>query len=480
MITFKDLKAININKFAKSNVASVFEWLHTGVALLSAQGVFLYANKSFLDMFGFEKSILGFHVSELFLTSEQGVMEAIRTREMTLCSSVTADNSQGVSFRYPVLDEDGVVQGVIIEAIPTSVGKEKLINLLGTIKNLEEKADYLEYKMMKKPGMLHTFNSLIGESKAMLEMKQQGNRFARSDEPILLFGESGTGKELVAQALHSSSGRTSKPFITVNCAALPLELIESELFGYEPGAFTGARASGMKGKFELADKGTIFLDEIGDLPLSMQAKLLRVLENGEVQKIGHSGRMLSDFRLIAATNKNLDALVKEGEFREDLYHRLNILELTIPPLRERTSDIPLLVRHFMSSMLDMQRFKEVNISREVYRIFSSYTWRGNIRELRNVLTFAVYDMDTSERMLAVKHLPARFLKEVELPGLTEPQPAVLNEPQKLSQVSAEAERKALLAALEKAHNNKSAAAQVLGISRNKLYKKMRDFNVVTK
>lgn len=342
MVMFKDIKSVNLKGLAKSNLTSVYELLHTGVALLSSQGVFLYANSAFMNMFGFEKSILGFHVSELFLTSEQGVMEAIRTREMTLCSSVTADNSQGVSFRYPVLDEAGEVQGVIIEAIPTNMGKEKLLNLLGTIKNLEEKADYLEYKMMKKPGILHTFNSLIGEGRAMLEMKQQGRRFARSDEPILVFGESGTGKELVAQALHSSSSRAAKPFITVNCAALPLELIESELFGYEPGAFTGARASGMKGKFELADKGTIFLDEIGDLPLSMQAKLLRVLENGEVQKIGHSGRMLSDFRLIAATNKNIYELVKEGAFREDLYHRLNILELTIPPLRERTSDIPFL------------------------------------------------------------------------------------------------------------------------------------------
>ena len=170
-------------------------------------------------------------------------------------------------------------------------------------------------------------------------MRCLGRRFAFSQEPILVCGESGTGKELVAQALHMASQRSDRPFVTVNCAALPPELMESELFGYETGAFTGAKVGGVKGKFEMADTGTIFLDEIGELPLPMQAKLLRVLETGEIQKIAHKGQLHSDFRLIGATNRNLAEMVRQGQFREDLYHRLSVFELDIPPLRDRVSDI---------------------------------------------------------------------------------------------------------------------------------------------
>lgn len=461
----------SLEDMSQSPYAAIFDLLHTGIAVLSAEGIFLYTNTAFVQMFGFTNTIVGHHVSELFLTSEQGVMEAIRTKKMTLSSSVTADNSEGVSFRYPILSPEGDVFGVIIEAIPTDTGKEKLLSLLGTVKSLEEKADYLEYKMHKKPGLLHTFDSIVGESETMMKMKNLGRRFSRSGEHILLFGESGTGKELVAQALHSASPRAEKPFVSVNCAALPYELIESELFGYEAGSFTGARTSGMKGKFELADKGTIFLDEIGDLPLTMQAKLLRVLESGEIQKIGYSGRLHSDFRLIAATNKNLFSLVEEGTFREDLYHRINILELIIPPLRARTSDIPLLVRHFIEIALGRKRMKEINVSNEVYRLFSRYLWRGNVRELRNVLTFALYDMGSGEQMLSMNHLPARFLNNMgtEIPSKGSKIPI---EPTNLAHASAEAERKALLTVLASTKNNKTLAAQLLGISRNKIYKKM--------
>jgi PAS domain S-box-containing protein len=465
----------SLEALAKSYYVKIFDFLHTGVGILSAEGIFLYTNEAFEDLFGFKENIVGSHVSEIFLTSEQGVMEAIRTRTMTICSSITKDNAQGVSFRYPIEDADGKLLGVIVEAIPTKIGRGRLANLLNTVKNLEEKADYLERKILQKPGMLHSFDSIVGESELMQEMKKLGRRFAKSTLPILLFGESGTGKELIAQALHSASDRSQNPFVTVNCAALPQELMESELFGYEAGSFTGAKAGGMKGKFELADKGTIFLDEIGDLPMAMQAKLLRVLESGEIQKIGFVGRLHSNFRLIAATNKNLLKLVDENRFREDLYHRLNILELIVPPLRERTSDIPLLLRHFMDAALGRKRAREMHVSNEVYRIFSRYTWRGNIRELRNVLTFALYDMEDGEDMLETRHLPARFLKEVSEED-TKAAPA-RGGTHNLARASAEAERKALLAALSTAKNNKTAAARLLGISRNKLYKKMGDLNI---
>ncbi len=460
----------SLEELADSRYTEIFELLHTGIALLSDQGVFLYANRAFMELFGFAEDIRGHHVSQLFLTSEQGVMEAIRTREMTVCSSITANNSQGVSFRYPLLDAEGNLLGIIIEAVPTNIDRDKLGNLLSTIKNLEEKANYLEHKLLKKSGMLYSFDSIVGESAVMLEMKRLGRRFAKNTEPVLLSGESGTGKELAAQALHMASPRSTGPFVAVNCAALPHELVESELFGYAGGAFTGAKSSGMKGKFELADTGTIFLDEIAELPLAVQAKLLRVLESGEIQKIGQSGTLHMDFRLIAATNRNLLSLVDEGVFREDLYHRLNILELTIPPLRERTSDIPLLVRYFVEATMGARAAQEISISNEVYRLFSCYPWRGNVRELRNVLTSALYSMEADEKVVSAQHLPGRFFKDME--DAPEEREAGWSG-QKLSQASAQAERKAVLSALASAKNNKSKAAKLLGISRNNLYKKLR-------
>lgn len=469
----------SLEAFAVSSYTGVFELLHTGIAILSKNGIFLYANKAYLEMYNLKPDTIGRHVSEFFLTAEQGVMTTIRTRKMTLHSSITKNNAQGVSFRYPVLNAQGELLGVIIESITTNIGKEKLLKLLETVRNLEEQADYLERKSQKKHGILHTFDNIIGESPAMKTMKERGRRFAKSNEPILLVGESGTGKELIAEALHSASDRADKPFVTVNCAALPHELIESELFGYEAGAFTGAKSGGMKGKFELADKGTIFLDEIGELPMHMQAKLLRVLESGEIQKIAYSGRLHSDFRLIAATNRNLPKLVDNGCFREDLYHRLNILELTIPPLRERLSDIPHLTRYFIEQSVGHKRAREIKISHELYQAFNLYPWRGNIRELKNVLTFALYSLEGDGDILTVSHLPDRFIQELSPDRRSQAQAAatVEVEEQNLAKAGAQAERKTLLSVLASTEYNKTQAAKMLGISRNKLYKKMRDLGL---
>lgn len=469
----------SLERLAGSAHAGVFDLLHTGIALVSKEGTFLYCNKSFSEMFNLPSNIRGRYVSEFFLTAEQGAMATIRTRQITINSSVTKDNSLGVSLRYPLLDDEGNLFGVIIESISTSIDKDKLLVLSETIRSLEERAGYFERQSQRKPGLLHTFESIVGESDTMQAMKKRGRRFAQTNEPILLTGESGTGKELIAQALHSSSPRYGKPFVTVNCAALPHELMESELFGYETGAFTGAKPGGMKGKFELADKGTIFLDEIGELPVSLQAKLLRVLESGEIQKIAHLGRLHSDFRLIAATNKNLAKLVDAGQFREDLYHRLTILELSVPSLRERTSDIPLLTRYFIEQIVGYERAREIRISNELYRAFGVYPWRGNIRELKNVLTYAMYAVEGDEDRsgtLSLKHLPDRFLRELESEPLIAREEDPPEEPS-LAKAGAQAERKALLAVLASTKYNKTLAARVLGISRNKLYKKMRDFGL---
>ena len=478
MLQEKMITPAVLESLSDSSYSKVFELLHTGIAVMSATGDFLYCNQAFLDMFNLPQGIRGKHVTDFFLTGEQGVMTTIRTGKPTFCTSLTTTNEQGISFRYPLLDNKGKLAGVIIESISPSIGQERLHKLLDTIRALEEKSSYFEQKVRKKSGQLYTFDSIIGESSALMALKNKGRRFAGSAEPILLLGESGTGKELVAQALHSASPRADKPFITVNCAALPHELMEAELFGYESGAFTGAKNGGNKGKFELADTGTIFLDEIGELPLSMQAKLLRVLESGEIQKLAHRGQLHSDFRLIAATNRNLAQCVEEGTFREDLYHRLNILELTIPPLRDRVGDIPLLARHFIELHVGPRRAREIQISNELYRVFGLHPWKGNIRELKNVLTYALFCLEEKETVLTTRHLPERFFQE-----LRSEQPVREPEPQSspnmnLNEASSQAERKALLNALTSTKYNKTLAAQVLGISRNKLYKKLREFDLL--
>lgn len=498
----------NLESLVSSDSGKVFELLHTGIAVMSNEGRFLYCNRAFLEMFNLPDDVVGKHVTEYFITGEAGVMTTIRTLKPTFCTSLTTGNEQGISFRYPLLDREGKLQGVIIETIPPSIGKERLAKLMSIIHDLEKKSHYLEQKAIKKSGAWHTFDTILGESQAILDLKSMGARFARSSEPILVLGESGTGKELVAQALHSASPRAKKPFVTVNCAALPQELMEAELFGYESGAFTGAKSGGIKGKFELANQGTIFLDEIGELPLAMQAKLLRVLESGEIQKLAHKGSLHSDFRLIAATNRNLADCVREGTFRQDLYHRLNILEISIPPLRERLEDIPMLCAHFIEQHVGPQSAANFQISPELYRTLRQSAWPGNIRELKNILTFAIFNLEEGEHILTPAHLPERFLAAIRQDAAVEAAAPVASrrrdrapadiarsaggfppsrapagdtpekEVQSISAARNDTEIRVLQEAMKKAKYNKCVAAGILGISRSHLYRKLKQLGLM--
>lgn len=487
----------DFERFAEGLHVGLFDLLHTGVALLSNKGVFLYCNKAFLEMFGFTNDVIGKSVTDVFITGERGVMDVIRTEKPVISSSLTVNNEQGISFRYPIHSKSGELCGVVIESIPLSLGKEKLQMLMDTIHNLEEAAQHFEQARSKHVGRLFTFADIVGESAALMHMKQLGQRFAQSNEPILLWGESGSGKELAAQALHMASPRSAKPFVAVNCAALPPDLIESELFGYDAGAFTGARSGGLVGKFELANGGTLFLDEIGELPLFVQAKLLRVLETGEIQKIAHRGPLFSNFRLIGAINRNLQQMVNDGKFREDLYHRINIFEIRIPPLRDRLEDLPLLVRYFVEQILGGSRAKDFYVSREVFELFNKYHWPGNIRELKNVLTYSLYSLPPESNVLTSSGLPMRFIKGLDNSHVVEYErageqayqqaqssaataPRVAAKNKKLSEVSAQAEKEAIEQALDRFHYNKSLVAKFLGISRNKLYKKLHDYNLLDK
>jgi two-component system NtrC family response regulator len=300
---------------------------------------------------------------------------------------------------------------------------------------------------------------IIGKSSKMREVYLLIHKVAESDATVLILGESGTGKELVSEAIHKQSNRATNRFITVNCAAVPENLLESELFGYEKGAFTGANQRKI-GLFEMADKGTLFLDEIGDISANIQAKLLRVLQNKEIIRVGGTEKIIVDARVITATNRNLEEMIDNGDFRSDLYYRINIFPLTLPPLRERKEDIPELIEHFLGQLGDK------GITAAAKKVLIEYDWPGNIRELLNTLERAAI---ISEGTIDVENLPAFF-------GQNKSRADILAIPDEGINLD-EVEKQLILNALEKAIGNKTKAASLLGITRRRLYSMMQRFGL---
>lgn len=308
-----------------------------------------------------------------------------------------------------------------------------------------------------------TMGDLIGESTGMHKVKRLARLAASSDSTVLIAGESGTGKEVLAQAIHNWSARKEGAFVAINCGAIPRDLIESELFGYEEGAFTGARHGGRPGKFEMAHGGTLFLDEIGDMPYDMQVKLLRVLQQRKLVRVGGSQVIPIDVRIIAATNRNLWQMVQEKAFREDLYYRINVMDIHLPPLREREGDLELLLQYLLEKM-SLPQGKEKKLLPEAKALLCSWRWPGNIRELANAVEHAFWM--SGEEDIGPEHLPRLLQQQMDCkaaPG------GILS--------LRETERRAIIAALLWAEGNVSKAARQLGIGRNTLYAKMREYNL---
>ena len=328
-----------------------------------------------------------------------------------------------------------------------------------------------ERKIKSEYQATYTFDDILGISQNIREQKELAKKMAKTYSDILILGESGTGKEMFAHAIHNESKQKPYPFIKVNCPAIPIEIAESELFGYEKGAFTGARQEGKPGKFELAEGGTIFLDEIGALPLSIQAKLLRVIQEREIERLGSKKTLKLKFRLITATNVDLKKLAEEGKFRFDLFFRLSKAILTLPPLRDRQEDIPIYVSHFLK-ILNKNFDRPIRtISKDALGILSQYHWPGNVRELSNILEQSFYNMGSDE-IIHPDHLPNELKKNI-------PPASHHHEMEKpLRKIVEGVERDHILKILNYYKGNKRKTAKHLGIQRSVLYLKMKKFGLM--
>ncbi len=320
-----------------------------------------------------------------------------------------------------------------------------------------------------KPSM-NTFDDILGNSKSIVNVKKMALAVAKSDSTVCIRGESGTGKELFARALHMASPRRNNPFVAINCGALPPTLLESELFGYEEGSFTGAKKGGKQGFFQYADKGTIFLDEIGDLPSHLQVKLLRVLQEYKIRRIGSNEEIPIDVRVITATNKNLEKMIESGQFRQDLYYRLNVIPLIIPPLRERKEDIPMLVNEFVGKLSKRLNKSKVEITDDAMKKLCSYDWPGNVRELSNVIERAINiceDKIEIQHVILRKDLPDTTIDIDNFSKLTS---------KTLNDIVAEVERKAIKEAL-KEYGSIRKAAGALGVTHATIINKMKRYDI---
>ncbi|RKO67581.1 sigma-54 interaction domain-containing protein [Desulfofundulus salinus] len=437
-----------------------------GIVAIDRNYVITMANHNFASFFNkTPEEIIGKNVYEVYGESKPIFPRAMETGEAEYGYLGNLNGHEVIANRVPLV-RDGEIVGAL--GVVAFRDVEELYALIKKIRHLKSELDYYRGELERVHRSKFSFDQIVGRNKQFEAVKETARRVAMTSSTVLILGESGTGKELFAHALHTEGLRSKGPFIKVNCAAVPENLLESELFGYVEGAFTGARKGGQPGKFELAHGGTIFLDEIGDMPMSMQAKLLRVLQEKEIERLGDTRPRRVDVRVIAATNQNLEELIGKGRFREDLYYRINVVTLNIPPLRERMDDLELLVEHFIKHFNRQFGQRVTGVSPEVMEILMNHHWPGNVRELENVLERAYNVLDGT--VIQKKHLPLYLQKA----GLARGQRANHSG---LPRLVEEAEREAILEALAATKGNKRQAAQLLGISRAGLYKKLKRYQI---
>lgn len=435
----------------------ILESIHDGIAVVDSEGKIIYVNESNYRITGVQASeLLGKKVTETVPDSH--IPQVLSTGGKLIGIKTKVNGKEVISNIVPFIHNRGVEGAISIFRDVSEIRRlhEKLEDANSTIQHLYQELQFLA----------DVDSNVVGNNPAMIQTLKTAQKASQVSSTVLLQGESGTGKEVIARSIHKHSARAEKPFITVNCAAIPESLLESELFGYEEGAFTGAKKGGRPGIFELADTGTIFLDEIGDMNVHLQAKLLRVLQSREIMRVGGTRLKQIDVRVIAATNKNLMKMVEEKTFREDLYYRLSVIRIKIPPLRERKEDIHLYIRHAVQK-IGKRLGKEVRVTPRAVKMLTEYSYPGNIRELENIVEVCI--VSDEDGVIDGNDLP-------------DPVDSIKKEPPELSftfhafPTMSEVEALVLKKALE-TYKSKAVAAKQLNMSRSTLYRKCREYGL---
>jgi two-component system response regulator HydG len=443
---------------------TVIDTMMEGLMLVDPDGKIVFVNPAFEQLTGYTKEEVEGQTCEML-----GCDTCFGTREEGKDKYCALFKEGKVRRRKCIFEKKG--GGKVHVLKNAALIRDKNGKVLGGVENLTDLSPIIEkeeviLRLRKQLNNEDGFHGMLGKSAAMKKVFDLIASAAPSEAPVVIYGESGTGKELAAAAIHRLSARHDGPFIKVNCAALNENLLESELFGHVKGAFTGADRTRV-GRFEAANKGTMFLDEIGDLPLTTQTKLLRVLQEKEFERVGDHRPIATDVRILAATNKDLNKFMQEKLFREDLYYRISVIPIYLPPLRARLDDIPLLVDTFVRRMRLKTEKNITGIAKEVLDVFMQYRWPGNIRELINVIEYAF--VLCPEGDISIAHLPAQMLGQ---------QPSHVQLASKTSRkLSTGDMRQGLIQALQAAGGNKSEAARRLGISRVTLWKRIKKFDI---
>ncbi len=437
------------NRTMQRYLEATMNALSESVIIIGCNNEIIMANQIFLDFVGLplneviRRPLLSVCGSEIFNISRDNT--EVVDREIDLRLSSNAERIHVLLNMRPIFDASGTAIGSLV-----------------TLKEMSKVRQFIN-KMTGSQAKV-TFSDIVGKSPAFLDSLKEAKLAAESDATVLLTGESGTGKDLFAQAIHMGSLRRGRPFIAINCGAIPRDLLGSELFGYVEGAFTGAKKGGNAGKFELADGGTLFLDEVGEMSLEMQVHLLRVLQSKEVIRIGGDKVVPIDVRIIAATNKDLKQEVEKGNFRTDLFYRLNVMPIRIPSLRERKSDIPLLAKKFTRELSHRMHRTVMEVSSEFMSNLEEWHWPGNVRELQNVLERAI--LRTNGAVLTSEYLPVELKKRV-----------TLFSSKSVLRLSEQVKKRTLIQSIEECNGNYKAAAKYLGISRSTLYRQLEKYGL---
>ncbi len=431
------------------------------VIMVAPDDHILFINQAYCDFLGItQEKAIGSHIYDIIENSRMPLIMKTQKVEYADRHKYTNGKAKGkdiIVHRIPIV-ENGVTIGSFAILAFTSIAD--LTALAEKNQSIDAELDYYKTKVLELQNSKYSLDNISGSSKIIRDLKEEIVKVATVKQTVLITGESGCGKELIAHSIHNCSDRHERMFVRVNCAAIPENLFESEFFGYVGGSFSGASKAGKVGKFELANNGTLFLDEIGEMPLFMQSKLLRTLQEKEITRVGGNENIPVDVRIIAATNRDLEKMIKEGKFREDLYYRINILNIKAPALREHPSDIPEIVESILEELYQENGVQKT-VSKEVYNVFKQYSWPGNVREMNNILSKMYYMSNGKE--IGVQEIPRHIRYGDHINSMS------ANE-DSMDKTIEELEKQMVLQCLKKTQGNLSKTAALLKISRPRLYR----------